>query len=54
MYQLTIDPNILPKLAKNMSIKLEYFSNNIKVVNVISECPGSIVEDKNEEIKRLL
>jgi len=37
-----------------MSKNCEYFSNKINVVNVISECPGSIVEDKNEDIRRLL
>ena len=52
--QLTIEPNILPRLAKKMSKNCEYFSNRKRVVNVISECPGSIVEDKNEEIKRLV
>ena len=49
-----MEPNILPKLANKISKNCENFSNRIKVVNVISECPGSIVEDKNEEIKRLL
>ena len=53
-YQLTIEPKILPKLAKKISKNCEYFSKKIRVVNVISECPGIIVEDKNEEIKRLL
>ena len=53
-YQLTIEPNILPKLAYRISKNCEYFSNKTRVINVISECPGSIVEDKNEEIKRLL
>ena len=42
------------ELAKKMSKNCEYFSNRKRVVNVISECPGSIVEDKNEEIKRLV
>ena len=36
-YQLIIEPNILPKLAKKISKNCEYFSNKIKVVSVISE-----------------
>ena len=51
--QLTSEPKILPRLAKKMSKNCEYFSNRMRVVNVISEYPGSIVEDKNEEIKIL-
>ena len=45
---------MLPMLAKKISKNWEYFSSKIKVINSISECPGSTVEDKKEEIKRLL
>ena len=31
--QLTIEPNILPRLAKKMSKNWEYFSNRKRVVN---------------------
>ena len=52
--QLTIEPNILPRLAKKMSKNCEYFFYRMRVVNVISEWPERIIKDKNEEIKRLL
>ena len=38
-------------LTKTIRKNCEYFYNKIKVVKVFSECPGSIVENKDEEIK---
>ena len=40
-------------LANKIRSTIGYFFKKINAVNVNSECPGSKVEERNEEIKRL-
>ena len=50
--QLNKDPSILPKLAIKTKKLKEWLFNIIKLVKAISDCPGRIVADKNDDRKR--